>query len=134
MRGALDFAAAAWLPAASPFYMALVDVELLTAARAVTGCPASTPAHALMAEAGLHLQSADARRTALATRMLAMVAYLPTNDPYHVALRPWRHHADWLTSADGTTSVERRPTWRVRSSRSSQRSPPHFPREHPGAG
>ena len=52
-RGALEYAAGAWLPAASESHLELVDRELRAAARVVTGCPASMPGHALMAEAGL---------------------------------------------------------------------------------
>jgi len=49
------------------------------AARVITGCPRSTPSHALMAEAGLTLVAA--RRTTLAARLLAKAHALPQDDP-----------------------------------------------------
>ena len=79
VRGALEYAAAAWLPAASPSHVELVERELRAAARAVTGCPMSTPTHALMAEAGL--PTASTRRTTLATKMLMRATSLPPDDP-----------------------------------------------------
>ncbi|KAF0287013.1 putative RNA-directed DNA polymerase from transposon BS [Amphibalanus amphitrite] len=69
IRGALEHAAAAWLPAASPSHIMLLEREMREAARVVTGCPRSTPAHAVMAEAGL--APVAERRTALAARLLA---------------------------------------------------------------
>ena len=68
VRGALEYAAGAWLPAASTSHLELVDRELRAAARVVTGCTMSTPAHALMAEAGL--PTARTRRATLAARTL----------------------------------------------------------------
>ena len=53
VRGALEYAAAAWMPATSSNHVELVERELRAAARAVTGCTASTPVHALMSEAGM---------------------------------------------------------------------------------
>ena len=53
VRGALEHAAAAWLPATPSSHQLLLDCELRAAARVVAGCPVSTPAHALMAEASL---------------------------------------------------------------------------------
>ncbi|KAF0295881.1 Retrovirus-related Pol polyprotein from type-1 retrotransposable element R1 4 [Amphibalanus amphitrite] len=79
IRGAIEYAAAAWLPAASRSHLELVDRELRAAARAVTGCPLSTPAHALMAEAGL--PTAEMRSATLAARMLARASALPAEDP-----------------------------------------------------
>ncbi|KAF0300812.1 hypothetical protein FJT64_026762 [Amphibalanus amphitrite] len=79
VRGALEYAAAAWLPAASPSHVELIDRELRAAARAVTGCTASTPVHALMSEAGM--TDAWSRRQALAARMVGLAASLPEGDP-----------------------------------------------------
>ncbi|KAF0299401.1 putative RNA-directed DNA polymerase from transposon BS [Amphibalanus amphitrite] len=79
IRGAIEYAAAAWLPAASRSHLELVDRELRAVARAVTGCPLSTPAHALMAEAGL--PTAEMRSATLAARMLARASALPAEDP-----------------------------------------------------
>ena len=79
VRGALEFAASAWLPAASPSHVAAIDRELRAAARVVTGCTASTPVHALMAEAGM--MGAQSRRRVLAARMVGLAASLPEGDP-----------------------------------------------------
>ena len=79
VRGALEYAAAAWLPAASDAHVELLERELRAAARAVTGCTASTPCHALMAEAGL--PTAQSRRRVLAARMVGLAASLPPGDP-----------------------------------------------------
>ena len=79
VRGALEYAAGAWLPAASTSHLELVDRELRAAARVVTGCTMSTPAHALMAEAGL--PTARTRRATLAARMLGTAASLPEGEP-----------------------------------------------------
>ena len=86
VRGALEHAAAAWLPAASHSHVELIERELRAAARAVTGCVLSTPSHALMAEAGL--PTAGARRTVLATRMLALASSLPEGDPLRMSTVP----------------------------------------------
>ena len=79
VRGALEYAAGAWLPAASPSHVQLVERELLATARVVTGCPVSTPREPLLAEAGIH--SAWARRKTLAARMLCRALSLPPDDP-----------------------------------------------------
>ncbi|KAF0288249.1 Retrovirus-related Pol polyprotein from type-1 retrotransposable element R1 4 [Amphibalanus amphitrite] len=79
VRGALEYAAGAWLPAASESHLTLVDRELRAAARVVTGCLASTPSHALMAEAGL--PTAHMCRDIRAARQLALAASLPAGDP-----------------------------------------------------
>ncbi|KAF0290571.1 putative RNA-directed DNA polymerase from transposon BS [Amphibalanus amphitrite] len=79
VRGALEHAAAARLPATSPTHLGLLEVEMRAAARVVTGCPRSTPAHGLMAEAGL--APVAERRTALAARLLAKARALPEDDP-----------------------------------------------------
>ena len=68
VRGALEYAAGAWLPAASPSHVQLVERELLAAARVVTGCPRSTPRDPLLAEAGI--PSAWSTRKTLAARTL----------------------------------------------------------------
>ena len=69
VREALEFVAAAWLPATSVPHLLLLERETREAAWVVTGCPRSTPAHAVMAEAGL--APVSKRRTALADRLLA---------------------------------------------------------------
>ena len=79
VRGALEHAAAAWLPATSPAHQLLLDREMRAAARVVTGCPISTPAHAVLAEAGL--APVAERSTALAARLLAKARALPEDDP-----------------------------------------------------
>ncbi|XP_043238346.1 uncharacterized protein LOC122389913 [Amphibalanus amphitrite] len=112
VRSALEYAAAAWLPAASEAHVELIERELRAAARAVTGCTASTPAAPLMAEAGI--PPARVRCPALAARMVGQAASLPGDDPLravgemHVAPRlrtttGWRevgHRAlAWSTGA-----------------------------------
>ena len=72
-------ATSCWLPVASPSHVKLDDRELRAAAHAVTGCTASTPSRALMAEAGL--PTAGARRIVLATKMLSRALALPVGDP-----------------------------------------------------
>ena len=52
VRGALEHASGAWLPATSDTHLEL-DRELRAAARVVTGCLGSTPVDTLMAKAGL---------------------------------------------------------------------------------
>ncbi|KAF0309739.1 Ribonuclease H [Amphibalanus amphitrite] len=121
VRGALEYAAAAWLPAASEAHVELIERELRAAARAVTGCTASTPTAPLMAEAGI--PPARVRCPALAARMVGLAASLPGDDPLHAVgemhvaprLRTttgWRdvgHRAlAWTGAAD--VKVEGRPT------------------------
>ncbi|KAF0287427.1 Sperm-associated antigen 6 [Amphibalanus amphitrite] len=77
--GALEYAAGAWLPAASPSHVQLVERELLAAARVVTGCPRSTPRDPLLAEAGI--PSAWSTRKTLAARTLCRALALPEDDP-----------------------------------------------------
>ena len=79
VRRALEYAAGAWMPASSPSHLDLVDRELQATARVVTGCPVSTPVHALMAEAGM--PTARARREVLSARMLGLASSLPEGDP-----------------------------------------------------
>ena len=79
VRGALEHAAAAWLPATSPSHQEYLERELREAARVVTGCPRSTPSHAVMAEAGI--APVAERRLALAARLLAKARALPEDDP-----------------------------------------------------
>ncbi|KAF0287883.1 Retrovirus-related Pol polyprotein from type-1 retrotransposable element R1 4 [Amphibalanus amphitrite] len=79
VRGALEYAAGAWLPAASPSHVQLVERELLAAARVVTGCPRSTPRDPLLAEAGI--PSAWSTRKTLAARTLCRALALPEDDP-----------------------------------------------------
>ena len=91
VRGALEYAAGAWLPAASTSHLELVDRELRAAARVVTGCTMSTPAHALMADTGL--PTARTRRATLAARMLGTAASLPEGEPLRALAEetPTRH-------------------------------------------
>lgn len=79
VRGALEHAAAAWLPATPPSHVELLEREMRAAARTITGCPLSTPAHAVMAESGL--MPVAARRTTLAAKLLAKAHALPVHDP-----------------------------------------------------
>ena len=79
VRGAIEHAAAAWLPATSPTNVELLEREMRAAARIVTGCIRSAPHHGVMAEAGI--LPVAARRTALAARMLAKATALPPEDP-----------------------------------------------------
>ena len=79
VRGAMEHAAAAWLPATSPGHVEQLDRELRAAARIITGCPRSTPVAPLMAEAGL--PTAQVRRGVLAARMLCSARSLPPGDP-----------------------------------------------------
>ena len=83
VRGALEHAAAAWLPAASPAHQTLLEREMRAAARVITGCPSSTPSHALMAEA--RLAPVAERRQVLAARLLAKASALPEGDPLNEA-------------------------------------------------
>ncbi|KAF0304847.1 putative RNA-directed DNA polymerase from transposon BS [Amphibalanus amphitrite] len=79
VRGAIEHAAAAWLPATSPAHATLLEREMRAAARVITGCPISTPSHAVMAEAGL--APVAERRLVLAARLLAKAHALPEGDP-----------------------------------------------------
>ena len=79
VRGALEHAAAAWLPATPPSHVEILEREMRAAARLITGCPLSTPTHAVMAEAGL--ASVSARRSTLAARFLGKARALPPSDP-----------------------------------------------------
>ena len=79
IRGAMEHAAAAWLPATPPTHVELLEREMRAAARIITACPLSTPAHAVMAEAGL--EPVSARRESLAARFLAKALALPPDDP-----------------------------------------------------
>ena len=84
MRGALEHATAAWLPAASRSHVELIERELRAAARAVTSSVLSTPAHAVITEA--RLPTAWARRAVLATRMVG--ASCPKGRPPQDVGRP----------------------------------------------
>ena len=79
VRGALEHAAAAWLPATPKSNVELLEREMRLAARTITGCIGSAPHHGVMAEAGI--LPVAARRTALAARMLAKASALPPDDP-----------------------------------------------------
>ena len=80
VRGALEHAAAAWLPATPPSHVEVLEREMREAARIITGCTRSTPVHALMAEAGL--TPVSSRRTILAARFLAKARALSAEDPF----------------------------------------------------
>ena len=82
VRGALEHAASAWLPATPPGHVEQLDRELRAAARVITGCPRSTPVAPLMAEAGLPV--AQVRRGTLAARMLCRARALPADDPLRI--------------------------------------------------
>ena len=79
VRGALEYAAAAWLPAASESHVELLEREMRAAARVVTGCPISTPKDPLMAEAGM--VPVRARREVLAARLATTAASQRADDP-----------------------------------------------------
>ena len=79
VRGSLEHAAAAWLPATPPTHVEVLERELRAAARVVTGCTRSTPVLALMAEAGIIPMSA--RRTSLAARLLTKARARSEEDP-----------------------------------------------------
>ena len=79
VRGALEYAAAAWLPAASESHVELLEREMRAAARVVTGCPISTPKDPLMAEAGM--VPVRVRREVLAARLTATAASQRADDP-----------------------------------------------------
>ena len=81
IRGALEHAAAAWLPATPKTNVEILEREMRAAARIVTGCIQSAPYLGVMAEAGV--LPVAARRTALAARMLTKAAALPPDDPLH---------------------------------------------------
>ena len=81
IRGAMEHAAAAWLPAMPPSHVELLEREMRTVGRTITACLAliSTPAHAVMAEADL--MPVAARREALTARFLGKALALPQEDP-----------------------------------------------------
>ena len=79
VRGPLEHAAAAWLPATPASHVEVLEREVRAAARVITGCPISTRKHALVAEAGQ--VTVDARRRTLAARFLAKARALPAADP-----------------------------------------------------
>ena len=97
LRGALEHAAAAWLPAAPKTNVELLEREMRAAARIVTGCIRSAPHQGVMAEAGI--LPVAAHRTALAARRLAKATTLPPDDPLHAlaVAESWSrasHHRD----------------------------------------
>ena len=79
VRGALEYAAAAWLPATSESHVELLEREMRAAARVVTGCPVSTPRDPLMAEAGM--VPVRTRREVLAARLAWTAASQREDDP-----------------------------------------------------
>ena len=78
VRGALEHAAAAWLPATPKSNIELLEREMRAAARTVTGCICSATHQGVMAEVGILPVSAS--RTTLAARMLAKATALPPGD------------------------------------------------------
>ena len=79
VRGALEYAAAAWLPAASDSHVELLEREMRAAARVITGCPISKPVDPLMAEAGL--VPVRTRREVLAARLVCTAESQGADDP-----------------------------------------------------
>ena len=77
IRGALEHAAAAWLPATPKTNVEVLEREMRAAARIVTGCIQSAPYLGVMAEAGI--LPVAAHRSALAARMLAKDAAMGVN-------------------------------------------------------
>ena len=82
IRGAAEYAAAAWLPAASCSHVEVMERITRETARAITGCPRSTPSAPLVAEAGL--PPARLRRCVLATRIYCAALSLPPEDPLRI--------------------------------------------------
>ena len=85
------------------------------AAKVITGCPLSTPSHAVMAEAGL--LPARARRDILAARLLTQSYALPLGDPLRTtaertppqlrSLTGWRETGrEILTSLNVSSPIE----------------------------
>ena len=72
VRGALKYAAAAWLLAASESHVEQLEVEMRAAARVIPGCPVSTSRDPLLAEAGL--VPVRARPDLLAARLSCLAA------------------------------------------------------------
>jgi hypothetical protein len=83
VRGAVEHAAAAWLPTTAATHLEALYREMRAAARAITGCTRSTPVDPLMAEAGL--MPMGVRRRVLATRLMCRARSLPPQDPFRVA-------------------------------------------------
>ena len=116
IRGALEHAAAAWLPATPKTNVEVLEREMRAAARIVTGCIQSAPYLGVMAEAGV--LPVAARRSALAARMLAKAAALPPDDPLH-ALAVADPPSRLIRSRGGVRSVQRLgASWEYRSRRS----------------
>ena len=82
VRGAIEHAGAAWMPAAAKTNLEVLEVDMLRAGRVITGCPISTPRHAVRAEAGL--TPVSARRDTLAARLLTKAYSLPPADPLRI--------------------------------------------------
>ena len=82
VKGTLEHAAATWMSVTATTNLAILEVEMLAAGRVITGCPVSTPRHAVRAEVGI--VPVTVRMDALAARLLAKAHALPPEDPLRV--------------------------------------------------
>ena len=114
VRGALEYAAAAWLPAASDSHVELLEREMRAAARVITGCPVSTPVDPLMAEAGM--VPVRVRRELLAARLACTAASQRRDDPLRtvaevkaprrlLTVKGWRDTASDALARSGAEGV-----------------------------
>ena len=104
IRGALEHAAAAWLPAASSSHVQLLEREMHAAARVVTGCVLMTPVAPLMAEA--RLPTVRMRQCVLAAKMVCSAAWLPEEDPLRATADRTAPHR--LTTTAGWRTLGKR--------------------------
>ncbi|KAF0299698.1 Exportin-4 [Amphibalanus amphitrite] len=126
VRGPLEHAAAAWLPATPPSHVEVLEREVRAISRVVTGCPVSTRKHAVTAEAGQ--VPVEVRRHALAARFLAKARSLPDSDPLRAvadavvarrlsSVTGWRDVGQAVWAAAGVTApiepalTRRPPPW-----------------------
>lgn len=126
VRGPLEHAAAAWLPATSPSHVEVLEREVRAISRVVTGCPISTRKHAVTAEAGQ--VPVEVRRNTLAARLLAKAKSLPVSDPLRTvadavvtrrlsSVTGWRDVGQSVWAAAGVTApiepalTRRPPPW-----------------------
>ena len=122
VRGPMEHAAAAWLPAPPPSHVEALEREVRAVARVITGCPISTRRHAVTAEAGQ--VPVSARRLTLAARFLAKARALPETDPLRTiadasvprrlsSVTGWRELGLEVWRTAGVTSpIEPALTWR----------------------
>ncbi|XP_043211169.1 uncharacterized protein LOC122375739 [Amphibalanus amphitrite] len=126
VRGPLEHAAAAWLPATPPSHVEVLEREVRAISRVVTGCPVSTRKHAVTAEAGQ--VPVEVRRHALAACFLAKARSLPDSDPLRAvadavvarrlsSVTGWRDVGQAVWAAAGVTApiepalTRRPPPW-----------------------